>query len=126
MTMLDFSIVGPITGIFAIADVTIHLFLDIKKARAESGPLFREPSTPVPSSALGAASLSTVLSFILVLMFPVAWVLDIGELYVLYQLPLLIDTPDVMWILGLALLLFGIVLHSWSRYHRKDMASSWS
>ncbi len=126
VSMLDFSIVGPIVGIFAISDVTIHLYFDYQKAKRESGALFREPSTEVPSIALGAAAISTLLSFFLVLLFPIVWFLGIGETYVTYQILLIQELPDVVWLLGFVLLLIGIVLHTWSRYHRRELATSWS
>ncbi|MFW9918919.1 MAG: methyltransferase family protein [Candidatus Thorarchaeota archaeon] len=117
---------GPIIGVFAIIDVGIHLYFDYQKARVEGSKPFREPSSEVPSIPLGAAAISTILAFVLVLMFPVAWILGIGETYLQFQIPLIIDPPDVMWIIGFAMLAFGIVLHAWSRYHRRELASSWS
>jgi len=124
--MLDFSIVGPIVGIFALLDIVIHLYFDIKKAKREAGAIFREPSIEVPSFALAAAAISSILSFFLVFMFPVAWILDISNSYLSYQILLLENIPDALWIIGFALLLIGISLHTWSRYHRREMAATWS
>lgn len=123
--MLDFSIAGPIVGIFAILDVTIHLHLDIKKSRKAQHAIFQEPSTEVSSLALIMAAISTLLSFLLVLCFPLVWILEFQGSFLILQIPFLSDVPVFLWSFGLIILLVGIIVHAWSRYERQEMASSW-
>jgi len=123
--MIDFSIVGPILGVFAVSDVVIHLHLDVKKSKATQGALFREPSTEVPSSTIFAIALSTLLSFFLVLCIPIVWLFQVQETFLYIQIPYLVDVPIFLWSIGFGLLLLGIVIHTWSRYVRQEMAPSW-
>ncbi|MGD9381004.1 MAG: isoprenylcysteine carboxylmethyltransferase family protein [Candidatus Thorarchaeota archaeon] len=123
--MLDFSIAGPVVSILATSDVTLHLILDMKKSRRTGNRVFSEPRTNIPSSALGAASVSTILAFGVVLLIPVAWFYGTGSEFSQLLIPLL-DPAISIWLPGLFLLVTGIILHGWSRYVRKEMASSWA
>ncbi|MHA2004568.1 MAG: methyltransferase family protein [Candidatus Thorarchaeota archaeon] len=123
--MLDFFTAGPIVGLLAFADVVLHVYLDMKKSSSTGERVFREPRTNVPSSALGAASVSTLLAFVVTLLIPAAWFYGNGNELFLLLIPL-IDPPLSVWFLGLLLLACGIILHGWSRYVRQEMASSWA
>jgi protein-S-isoprenylcysteine O-methyltransferase Ste14 len=123
--MLDFSVVGPIVSIPALVDVALHLYLDVKKSRSTGERVFREPRTNIPSSALGAVSVSTFLAFGVVFLISVAWIYGTGSEFFLLLIPLFNPAISV-WLPGLSLLVSGIFLHGWSRYVRKDMASSWA
>ncbi|MHA2066158.1 MAG: methyltransferase family protein [Candidatus Thorarchaeota archaeon] len=122
--MLDFSIAGPIVSFLAVWDVALHLYLDVMKSRNTGARVFREPRTRIPSSALGAASVSTILAFGIVLLIPVVWIYKTGSEFFLLLIPL-IDPAFVVWLMGLFLLAGGIILHGWARYVRQEMASSW-
>jgi protein-S-isoprenylcysteine O-methyltransferase Ste14 len=123
--MLEFFIAGPIVGLLASMDVALHLYLDVKKARSTRQRIFREPQTSIPTSALGAAAVSTLLAFALTFLIPIAWCFGNGNHLFLLLLPV-IDPPLLVWLVGILLLAFGIILHGWSRYVRKEMASSWA
>jgi protein-S-isoprenylcysteine O-methyltransferase Ste14 len=123
--MLDFSIAGPVVGLFAAVDVFLHLYLDLKKARAGPGRIFREPSSEVPLVAMAAVTFSTLLAFLLVLILPIAWLVQSGESVVSFLYLFYYDQPAIVWGAGLIVLLCGITLHGWARYVRKDMATSW-
>jgi protein-S-isoprenylcysteine O-methyltransferase Ste14 len=123
--MLDFFIAGPIVGLLASMDVALHLYLDLKKSRSAGERAFREPRTNISTSALGAASVSTLLAFALTFLIPLAWYFGTGSELFLFLIPLF-DPPLSVWLLGLLLLDFGIILHGWSRYVRQEMASSWA
>ncbi len=123
--MLEFSIAGPIVGVFASIDVTLHLYLDLKKARTRPGMIFREPHFQLPQVALAAVIFSTLLAFLLVLIIPIAWLFQVGEFITSFSYPFYYDSPTIVWGTGLIMLLFGITLHSWARYERQDMATSW-
>ena len=123
--MVDFSVAGPIIGSLAGIDVLLHIYLDLKKAKVSGKTRFREPSVAIPSLAMVMVSVSTLMSFFLVLLFPLAWVFDIEFLELQFLIPLFI-LPGSIWILGLILMLVGIFLHGWSRYVRQEMAASWA
>ncbi|MFW9801536.1 MAG: methyltransferase family protein [Candidatus Thorarchaeota archaeon] len=123
--MLDFSIAGPIIGLLAAIDVALHLYLDMKKSRTTGERTFREPQSDISTAALGAATVSTLLAFVLILLIPLAWFFGTGSELFLFLIPL-IDPPLSVWLLGFILLAFGIILHGWSRYVRQEMASSWA
>lgn len=112
-------------GVFAFFDVFLHLYLDLKKARTRPGTVFREPQFQLPQVALAAVTFSTLLAFLLVLVIPVAWLFHAGEPIVSFFYPVYYDLPAIVWETGLVMLLFGITLHSWARYERQDMATSW-
>jgi len=123
--MLDFSIAGPIVGLFSVADAALHLYLDVQKSRFTGERVFTEPRTNIPSSALGAASLSTILAFCVVFLIPVTWSYGAESEFILLLIPLF-DPAVSVWFLGLLLLIIGIILHGWARFVRRQMASSWS
>ncbi len=123
--MVDFFIAGPIIGILSGLDVILHIYLDYKKAKVHGKSRFREPTTQVPSSALAAVSLSTLLAFVLVGSLPIAYIISAAqsETWYLFQL---VELPFNIWIFGLLLLCLGIILHGWSRLVRQEMAASWA
>ncbi len=122
--MVDFSVAGPIIGLLAGIDVILHSYLDLQKIKVKDKFRFREPSTSIPGLAMGAVVLSTLLSFLLVFIIPLSWILNIEFFQLSILLPLF-SFPDVIWLSGLVFLIFGILLHSWSRYVRQEMAASW-
>ena len=121
---MDFTIAGPIVGVLSLVDVVLHAALDAAKVRNRGPSNLTEPEESVPALAMTAVAVSTLLSFVLVLAIPLAWLLSAGAFLLLYLVPI-IDAPGFIWVPGLAILCFGIVLHGWSRFVRKDMASSW-
>ncbi|MHA2020729.1 MAG: methyltransferase family protein [Candidatus Thorarchaeota archaeon] len=123
--MLDFFIAGPIVCLLASTDVALHLYLDVKKSRSTGEQAFREPRTNIPSSALGAASVSTFFAFGVVFLIPVAWLYGTGGELFLLLIPVF-DPSIHTWLPGVFLLAGGVILHGWSRYVRQEMASSWA
>jgi protein-S-isoprenylcysteine O-methyltransferase Ste14 len=124
--MLDFIIVGPVVGAFAVIDVSLHLYLDLKKVRANANAAYREPRLHISSFAMAAVVFSTLLAFLLVLILSVAWLIPGGTDVVNFIYLFYYDLPAMIWGPGFLLLLLGIALHSWARLERKEMASSWA
>ncbi|MHA1960753.1 MAG: methyltransferase family protein [Candidatus Thorarchaeota archaeon] len=122
--MLDFNIVGPIVTILIVVDVGLHLYLDYRKRKASGRSRFLEPTHNIPSYAMAAVMVSTLIAFVLVFTIPIAWILG-GELILIQALLPLIDSPPILWVPGFVLLVAGILIHGWSRYVRKEMAASW-
>ncbi|MGY5875857.1 MAG: methyltransferase [Candidatus Thorarchaeota archaeon] len=122
--MLEFFFVGPIVTLLIITDVGLHLYLDFKKVSSRGTSRFQEPSHHVPSSAMAAVMISTFTSFFLVLLLPLTWMIG-GNPFLIQALLPLIDPPLILWLPGLVLLILGVILHSWSRYVRQEMAASW-
>ncbi|NHI82995.1 MAG: isoprenylcysteine carboxylmethyltransferase family protein [Candidatus Thorarchaeota archaeon] len=123
--MTDFTIVGPVIGILAAVDVILHIRLDLKKVRTKTNFFLAEPSTEVPMTAVVTVAVSTLLSFFLVFLIPIAWLTGLGSNLFWFTFPIL-SPPVVMWMLGLMLLSLGIGLHYWSRSVRQEMAASWA
>jgi protein-S-isoprenylcysteine O-methyltransferase Ste14 len=124
--MLDFIIVGPVIGAFAAIDVSLHLYLDFKKVRTNTNAAFREPQLHVSPFAMAAVVFSTLLTFLLVLIISVAWLVPGGSDLVNFFYPFYYDIPALISGPGFLLLLLGIALHGWARFERKEMASSWA
>lgn len=122
--MTDFNIVGPIVVILALGDVILHLYLDFRKTPNRTEMSLQEPSTPIPPFYLALAAVSTLLAFSLVLLISLAWMLNLGEELFYLLIPLVVPPPSI-WLVGLLVLTFGILLHGWSRHVRQDMAASW-
>ncbi len=122
---MDFTIAGPIIGVLSLSDIVLHTALDARKVRNRGASSSAEPEESVPALAMAAVAVSTLLSFILVLAIPLAWLLSADAFLLLCMFPI-IDISEVIWIPGLTVLSFGIVLHGWFRFVRKDMASSWA
>lgn len=123
--MVTLSIAGPIIGVLSGLDVILHVYLDYKKTRVQDTSVYREPSTQVPSSALAAATLSTLFAFILVASIPLAWFIEATQDETWYFFEL-VELPDYIWVFGFVLLCIGIIIHGWSRYVRHEMAASWA
>ncbi|MHA2424267.1 MAG: methyltransferase family protein [Candidatus Thorarchaeota archaeon] len=123
--MIDLSIAGPIIGVLSGIDVILHVYLDNKKGIVQGKSKLREPAVNVPSSALIAAALSTILAFALIAIIPTAWIISVfqAEWWIYFDFS---ELPFNLWIVGLVLLCLGIILHGWSRYVRQDMAVSWA
>jgi protein-S-isoprenylcysteine O-methyltransferase Ste14 len=123
--MLNLIIAGPLIGVLALLDIILHIYLDIKKVHTRSGVLKKDSGISIHPCALIAASISTILTFILVCMILLAWILSAPNLILSTFFPLF-DSPDSIWMGGLTILAFGIILHGWSRFVRRNMASSWA
>ena len=98
--MTDFNIIGPIIGILALGDVTLHIHLDIMKVKKSKNSYFAEPSTDIPAGVIGLVAISTLLSFFLVLLIPIAWVTGLGINAFWFMFPLFFP-PLAVWALGL-------------------------
>ncbi|MGY5852454.1 MAG: isoprenylcysteine carboxylmethyltransferase family protein [Candidatus Thorarchaeota archaeon] len=122
--MIDFFFVGPIVAVLILIDVGLHLYLDFKKVTASGASRFQEPSHNVPRSAMAALIVSTFLSFFLVSILPITWMIG-GDQFLIQALIPLVDPPLIIWISGLIFLAIGIIIHGWSRYVRQEMAASW-
>jgi len=112
-------------GVLALLDFVLHVVLDVRKVRNRGDLSPRGPEASVPRLPMAAVAVSTLLSFVLVLAIPLSWLLSADGFLLLCLVPI-IDPSEVMWIPGLTVLCLGIVLHGWSRFVRKDMASSWA
>ncbi|UCE11283.1 MAG: isoprenylcysteine carboxylmethyltransferase family protein [Candidatus Thorarchaeota archaeon] len=116
---------GPTVGFLALVDVLLHLNMDLRKHSVRRVQREIDTGVRVPGNALAAASIATLLSFGLVLMIVLDWVLVEIQILSTYSWDWLYSfTP--LWVIGLVLLSTGIFLHMWSRYVRKEMAASWS
>ncbi|MHA1770774.1 MAG: methyltransferase family protein [Candidatus Thorarchaeota archaeon] len=122
--MLDLQIVGPVTGTIASIDVIVHIYLDIKKARLSGSARFKEPNEEIPRIALYIVTITTLFSFLLVLLVSTTWLQGSTTLL---QLVLIVsfDPPTWLWLGGVVLLESGIILHLWARAVRGAKASSW-
>lgn len=94
--MLDFSIAGPIIGLFADVDVLLHLSLDLRKARTNARVLFREPSFRVSSAAMAPVVVTTLLAFLLVLTMSVSWLFPDGPYIVILLYPFYYELPAIV------------------------------
>ncbi|MCF2137492.1 MAG: isoprenylcysteine carboxylmethyltransferase family protein [Candidatus Thorarchaeota archaeon] len=122
--MIDLQIIGPVTGILTTVDVITHIYLDIKKIRRQKNAGLKEPNEDLPRNVLWIVTITTLLSFLLVLVISVAW-LQHNMTLLLLVLIVSYDSPMWLWIVGFALLESGIFLHLWSRAVRGAGASSW-
>ncbi|TFG10058.1 isoprenylcysteine carboxylmethyltransferase family protein [Candidatus Thorarchaeota archaeon] len=121
--MLDIGLVGPLIAVLAAGDVIMHMCLDWKKTRRDHVAL-REPIASVRVLPMTGAIISTLLSFALVSGLILMWVGILGIDTISVLIPLF-DPPPAIWVSGLMLLVVGIPIHGWSRWVRKNMASSW-
>ena len=123
--MMDLTIVAPVLTVLSTIDIIVHVHLDLLKFRRGGHRAFSEPSERIPRATLAAVVISTLLSFGIVLLIVVAWVVESPSLIVILLIPL-IDVPAYVWMTGLAMLCAGIVLHMWARVVRKADAASWT
>lgn len=121
--MLDVFLVGPIVGIMSAADVLLHLYLDVKKLN-DRPSYMREPLVRVGRLTLFTVGFPTLLCFAIVFLISVAGPLSLTDTVIATMLPIA-DPPVYVWLPGLGLLSAGIILHAWSRWARKNNASSW-
>ncbi|MHA2360956.1 MAG: methyltransferase, partial [Candidatus Thorarchaeota archaeon] len=123
--MLDFVVAGIIISPLALADVIMHIRLDMKKVGARSNLRTKEPSISITSPIMLSVSFATILAFLFVLILSFGWLFELGD--AAFQMAYPIFDPSIMiWGCGLMILAFGIILHTWSRIVRQDMASSWA
>lgn len=122
--MLDINLVGPLISFLALGDVLVHVYLDWKKTRRDEANL-QESDVTVSTLPMIAAMTSTLLSFALVLMLTLEWAAVPGRGILSVLIPLF-DPPPAIWLAGLFLIVVGILIHAWSRWVRKEMASSWA
>ncbi len=123
--MINLQIAGPLICVLSLIDVMVHIHLDIKKARQLTGAAFREPNQNIPSVSLWVVTITTLLSFLLVLLISIGWLFN-AEVWLPVLLIPLLEPPTLTWVTGVAILIVGIGLHLWSRAVRGDMASSWA
>lgn len=123
--MLNLIIAGPLIGILALLDIILHIYLDLKKIYTNSMKPRIESGISISSRVLFIAFVSTILTFILICMLLLAWLLSAPNLILSTFFPLF-DPPDSIWMFGLGILSFAIILHGWSRFVRRNMASSWA
>ncbi|MHA1652952.1 MAG: methyltransferase family protein [Candidatus Thorarchaeota archaeon] len=121
---MDLTLVAPVLTVLSTIDIIVHVHLDLLKFRKGGHRAFSEPSEKIPRATLAAVVISTLLSFGIVLLIVVAWVVESPSLIVVLMIPL-IDVPTYAWVTGLAMLCAGIVLHMWSRVVRRADAASW-
>jgi uncharacterized membrane protein YtjA (UPF0391 family) len=67
VSILDFAIVGFTILCLATLDIALHIYFDSKKIRSNRQSTVQASAFAVPSLALAAAGISTLLSFFLVL-----------------------------------------------------------
>ncbi|MFW9833559.1 MAG: methyltransferase family protein [Candidatus Thorarchaeota archaeon] len=118
------EIVGPIVSCLAFADVFLHLYLDFVKDQIDKHITTSNSNSQIPQNALLISALTTIIAFILVAIFSFSWLLRI-ELSGFLTVFLLVDTPLLLWVTGLAILSVGILLHGWSRLVRGNYAANW-
>jgi hypothetical protein len=115
--MLDF-VTRLLLGVLVFLDIVLHIFLDIKKGNTISKKPVKDSKTTIPTLVFLAVFASTVLTFILIFM-----ILFSGSPLLLQFLIPLFDPPAIVRMSGLLLLSLGIILHGWSRFTRKNMAT---
>ncbi|MHA1933911.1 MAG: methyltransferase family protein [Candidatus Thorarchaeota archaeon] len=123
--MLDFVVAGILIGSLALADVIMHIRLDMKKGRARRNLRTSEPSIRITSPIMLSVSFATILAFLFVLILSFGWLFELGDIAFQMAYPLF-DPPIFVWGFGLTILALGIILHAWSRIVRQEMASSWT
>ncbi|MHA2234760.1 MAG: methyltransferase family protein [Candidatus Thorarchaeota archaeon] len=122
--MLDIGIVGPSVLILSITDVVLHIYLDATKARRQTNSQAHMSDVKLPTHPLQVAGGATILSFLIVCILSLIWIMNINVTTLQYFV-FLIDPIFPIWITGFLFLCSGILLHGWSRFVRKNMASNW-
>jgi protein-S-isoprenylcysteine O-methyltransferase Ste14 len=118
--VIDITLIAPVIGVAGLLDVLLHIRLDLQKRNMLKEAAAQDHDLRVSSWAMALVAISTLLSFLIVLLF----LIGLGPLFV--QVGLLFDPPLLLSLIAIGLTLFGIFLHSWSRYVRQEMASSWA
>lgn len=122
--MLDIGIVGPTVFALSVTDVVLHIYWDAKKPRRHTISQTHESDVIIPTHPLQVAGGSTILAFILVCVLSLIWILNLN-VTILQNFVILIDPIFPIWITGFLVLCTGILLHGWTRFVRKSMASNW-
>lgn len=122
--MLDIGIVGPTIFTLSITDVVLHIYLDAKKLRKHTISQAHESDVAVPTRPLQVAGCSTILTFIVVCVLSLIWILNINVIILQYFV-IIIDPIFPIWIAGFLILCVGIFLHGWTRFVRNSIASNW-
>lgn len=122
--MLDIGSVGPVVFLLSAADIVLHIYLDFKKVRRQTISQSSESDVRIPTRILLVVGVTTILSFILVFVFSLIWILNLNLAILEIFVPF-IDPPILIWITGLLVLSAGILLHGWSRFVRNSLASNW-
>jgi len=116
-------LIGPLILLFSAGDLILHIVLDFKKM--ETPREYRDTANDdePPKTALGAAALSTLLLFSIVFLFSVGWFIPpVNHFLVLIRF---ISPSPILGFIGVFLFCGGVLLNGWSRFARKNMASSW-
>ncbi len=127
MRMFELGIAGPLITLFVVIDISIHYYYDYRKIK-KHGVLGSDESTSTfdSSFAIAAIVISTFSNIAVILGIVITYISNnLTFLNIVVILPLF-DPPEMLWITGLAIVLFGLAFHSWSRYTRGEMAFSWS
>ena len=98
----------------------LHIRLDMKKSTSFDDLGRNNYNFKVASWVMALVVISTILSFIIMFLFLIGF----GPAIV--QTGLLFDPPLPLSVISIGLILLGILLHSWSRFVRQEMASSWA
>ncbi len=122
--MFEIGIVGPIVTLLAGVDITLHFFFDYRKIQNQSNRQFQDLEVTIPRLALFTAAGATILSFFIVFILCISWAANIAFSSLMF-FGFIFDPPSLIWIIGLATLSSGIILHGWSRVIRHEEASNW-
>lgn len=121
--MNDYQLIGPLILLFSAADLLLHIVLDFRKMQTPRRYSDTANDVETPKTALGAATLSTLLLFFIVFLLSVGWFVPlVNDFLVLIRF---IRPGPMLEFTGLFLFCGGVLLNGWSRFVRKDMASSW-
>lgn len=121
-----FDMTGASLLLLSAIDILLHIWLDWSKLKMQGSIREREPEFSTPTGAMIAASISTLLSFSLVLIIIYSWGSGSGLGFLSTFLIYVFLQSEVLWTIGYILTSLGIVLHIWSRYTRQEMATSWA
>lgn len=121
--MNGYQLIGPLILLFSAGDLILHIMLDVRKMQTSQKGGDATNDVEAPKTVLGVATLVTLLLFFLVFLLSVSWfVPQIDDFLVLIHL---IQPGPILDFVGLFLFCGGVLLNGWSRFARKNMASSW-
>ena len=121
-----FDITGASLLLLSAMDIVLHIWLDWSKLKMRGS--IREPRSEfsTPTWPMVAGSLSTLLSFSLVLILIFSFISGAGIEFLSMFLIYVFVQNEILWIVGYVMTSLGIVLHAWSRQVRQEMATSWA